>query len=171
MACNITTTQTIGPFPHEGWRWGFEASTAAEVKGATVVVSGAVLDGDGAPINDAVLEAWAPATAAADAEQAIPAFRRVPSGDSGEFRFELPRPAALQGEPLLYLTVFARGLLKHQFSAVFLEDDAALARSALLAQVPAERRDTLIAKKAGDGEYRFDVRMQGERETVFFDYE
>jgi protocatechuate 3,4-dioxygenase, alpha subunit len=62
-------------------------------------------------------------------------------------------------------------VLKHQFSAVFLEDDVALAQSALLAQVPAERRDTLIAKKTGDGRYRFDVRMQGERETVFFDYE
>lgn len=171
MASNITTTQTIGPFPHEGWRWGFESTIGSAAKGPTVAVSGTVLDGDGEPISDAVLEAWAPASAAADAEHAIPAFRRVPTGDAGEFRFVVPRPAALQGEPLLYLTLFARGVLKHQFSAVFLEDDAGLAQSALLAQVPAPRRDTLIAKKTGDGQYRFDVRMQGERETVFFDYE
>ena len=170
MACNITTSQTIGPFPHEGWRWAFDSTIGAASKGVTVVISGAVLDGDGTPINDAVLEAWAPTVGAADG-QAIPAFRRAPTGDNGEFRFELPRPDALRGEPLLYLTLFARGVLKHQFSAVFLEDDAGLAQSALLAQVPAERRDTLIAKKTGDGQYRFDVRMQGDRETVFFDYE
>jgi protocatechuate 3,4-dioxygenase alpha subunit len=171
MACNITTSQTIGPFPHEGWRWGFETSIGTAIKGPALVVSGAVLDGDGEPVSDAVLEAWAPATAAADAEHPIPAFRRVPTGERGEFRFELPRPGGLGGEPLLYLTLFARGLLKHQFSAVFLEDDDALGQSALLAQVPVERRATLIAKKLSDGQYRFDVRMQGDRETVFFDYE
>jgi len=171
MACNITTTQTIGPFPHEGWRWAFDSTIGSASKGATVIISGAVLDGDGAPITDAVLEAWAPGAEAADGGQAIPAFRRVPTGDNGEFRFELPRPGALQGEPLLFLTLFARGVLKHQFSAVFLEDDAALARSALLAQVPADRRDTLVAKKTDDGQYRWDLRMQGERETVYFDYE
>jgi protocatechuate 3,4-dioxygenase, alpha subunit len=171
MTTHITTTQTIGPFPHEGWRWGFDSTIGSTVDGPAIVISGAVLDGDGEPISDAVLEAWAPASASADAQRAIPAFRRVPAGERGEFRFELPASVALQGEPVLYLTLFARGVLKHQFSAVFLEDDAALAQSALLAQVPAQRRDTLIAKRAGDREYRFDVRMQGERETVFFDYE
>ena len=171
MASNITTSQTIGPFPHEGWRWAFDSTTGAAVQGAGVVISGAVLDGDGAPISDAVLEAWAPGAEAADGDRTIPAFRRVPTGDAGEFRFELPRAGAQQGEPMLYLTLFARGVLKHQFSAVFLDDDPALAKSALLAQVPAERRDTLIARKTGDGQYRFDLRVQGERETVFFDYE
>jgi len=171
MACKITTSQTIGPFPHEGWRWAFDATIASPSKSPTLVIEGTVLDGDGEPINDAVLEAWSPAAAVDDAGHAIPAFRRVPTGDQGEFSFELPRPRSPQGEPVLYLTLFARGVLKHQFSAAFLEDDASLGQSALLAQVPAERRVTLIAKKLADGRYRWDVRMQGELETVFFDYE
>jgi protocatechuate 3,4-dioxygenase alpha subunit len=62
-------------------------------------------------------------------------------------------------------------LLKHQFCAVLLEDDAGLADAPLLAQVPAGRRATLIAAKAGALEYRWDVRLQGDAETVFFDYE
>jgi protocatechuate 3,4-dioxygenase alpha subunit len=53
---------------------------------------------------------------------------------------------------------------------VFLEDDATLAESAILAQVPAERRATLVARKDGDGTYRWDIWMQTEKETVFFDY-
>jgi protocatechuate 3,4-dioxygenase alpha subunit len=66
--------------------------------------------------------------------------------------------------------VFARGLTKHQFTAVFLEDDATLDASTILAQVPAERRATLVARKSGDGEYRWDIWMQTDKETVFFDY-
>lgn len=71
---------------------------------------------------------------------------------------------------MAYVTVFARGLVKHQFSAVFLEDDPALAQSALLEQVPPNRRDTLIARKQADGSYLWNIHMQGEHETVFFDY-
>ena len=166
----ITTAQTIGPFPHEGWRWAFEPA-AAQPRGArTVAVSGTVLDGDGEPVIDAVLEVWSPAAAGAESERTMPGFRRVPSDERGAFRFELP--AAEAGAPLGYVTLFARGLLKHQFSAVFLEGDAGLADAPLLAQVPAERRATLIAgKTATPGEYRWDMRLQGERETVFFDYE
>jgi protocatechuate 3,4-dioxygenase alpha subunit len=68
-----------------------------------------------------------------------------------------------------YITVFARGLVKHQFTAVFLSDDAGLSQSAILEQVPAARRATLLAARQPDG-YRWDIHMQGERETVFFDY-
>lgn len=170
MTSKITTSQTIGPFPHEGWRWGFEA-TAAAPAGPLVTVSGAVHDGDGRPIDDAVLEAWAPASASAEAGLPIPGFRRMPADDQGGFRFQVAHAERAAGEPLLYVTVFARGVLKHQFTAVFLEDDAGLAQSALLNQVPAERRTTLIARKTADGEYRWDVWMQTEKETVFFDYE
>jgi protocatechuate 3,4-dioxygenase alpha subunit len=70
----------------------------------------------------------------------------------------------------MYVTVFARGLVLHQFTAVFLEDDAGLAQSAILNQVPEARRATLLARRTGEGQYHWDIRMQGEAETVFFDY-
>jgi protocatechuate 3,4-dioxygenase alpha subunit len=171
MTSKITTSQTIGPFPHEGWRWGFEASAPQPSSGAGVVIGGVVYDGDGVPVGDAVLEAWSPAAAPAESGRAIPGFRRVPTNDKGEFRFEFAGLQSRDGEPAVYLTLFARGLLKHQFSAVFLEDDVHLENSPLLAQVSEPRRVTLIAKKTAGGEYRWDLRMQGDRETVFFDYE
>ena len=169
----ITSSQTIGPFPHEGWRWAFELGAPAADAGHTVSIVGAVHDGDGAPVSDAMLEAWSPGAAALEGGLDLPGFRRVPSGDRGEFRLELPRAAlAGDGTPLAYVTLFARGLLKHQFCAVFLEDDPGLGDSALLRQVPAERRATLVAKRTGTpDEYRWDLWLQSARETVFFDYE
>jgi protocatechuate 3,4-dioxygenase alpha subunit len=169
----ITTSQTIGPFSHEAWQWAVDACIPGNLKtaGETVLVSGVIYDGDGAPINDAQIEAWTPAGAAGEPEQMIPGFRRVPSGADGEFslRVSLPQPAT-PGEPLMYVTVFARGLVLHQFTAVFLEDDAGLAESNILNQVPEARRATLLARRTGDGQYHWDIRMQGEAETVFFDY-
>jgi protocatechuate 3,4-dioxygenase alpha subunit len=105
-----------------------------------------------------------------EASQEIPGFRRTPTGKAGEFSFRLSVPPRPAGEPVAYVTVFARGLTKHQFTAVFLEDDATLAESAILAQVPAGRRGTLIARKEGDGTYRWDIWMQTDKETMFFDY-
>jgi protocatechuate 3,4-dioxygenase alpha subunit len=170
---NITTTQTVGPFPHEAWQWAADASAPAtlETSAPTIIVSGVIYDGNGAPITDAQIEAWTPASAAAETAQPIPGFRRVPSGEAGEFsmRISLPQPAA-RGEPLMYVTVFARGLVKHQFTAVFLEDDTGLAQSAILNQVPEARRPTLLARKVGDGQYRWDIWMQSDKETAFFDY-
>jgi protocatechuate 3,4-dioxygenase alpha subunit len=170
---NITTSQTIGPFSHEAWQWAADACTPANLQtsGPTVLLSGVIYDGDGNPINDAQIEAWTPDAAAREAGHMIPGFRRVPSGADGEFSMRIAAPGdAAPGEPLAYVTVFARGLVKHQFTAVFLEDAAGLARSAILNQVPEARRATLLARKTGDGQYRWDIRMQGDQETAFFDY-
>lgn len=171
MASNITTSQTIGPFPHEAWRWGVDASNALASNVPTVTISGVIRDGNGTPINDGWIEAWLPDAVAAESAQPIPGFRRVPSNDDGAFRIEvsLPTPAAA-GKPVLFATIFARGLVKHQFTAVFLEDDSGLAQSEILAQVPAERRATLIARKLGNAQYHWDIWMQSDKETVFFDY-
>jgi protocatechuate 3,4-dioxygenase alpha subunit len=169
----ITTSQTVGPFSHEAWQWAADACMPGNLKttGATLLVSGAIYDGDGNPVNDAQIEAWSPSGADQESEQLIPGFRRVPSGADGEFSMRIPAPAATAaGEPAAYVTVFARGLVKHQFTAVFLEDDAGLAQSAILNQVPEARRATLLARRTGDGQYHWDIRMQGEQETAFFDY-
>jgi protocatechuate 3,4-dioxygenase alpha subunit len=171
MASNITTTQTIGPFPHEAWRWGVDASATLESSAPVITISGVIRDGDGKPINDAWVEAWMPDAVAAEAAQAIPGFRRIPSDDDGAFHIQvsLPHPAS-SGKPVLFATIFARGLIKHQFTAVFLEDDSGLAQSEILNQVPADRRHTLIARKQGNARYHWDIWMQSDKETAFFDY-
>lgn len=168
----ITTSQTIGPFSHEGWQWAVDACATArlETSAPTIVVHGILYDGDGNPIDDAQIEAWLPEAAAAETSQDIPGFRRTPTGKAGEFSLRLSVPPRPAGEPVAYVTVFARGLTKHQFTAVFLEDDPTLDASAIVAQVPAARRDTLVARKLRDGEYRWDIWMQTDKETVFFDY-
>ncbi|NRR32907.1 protocatechuate 3,4-dioxygenase [Oxalobacteraceae bacterium] len=168
----ITTSQTIGPFSHEAWDWAVQASAAAtlETSARTITVQGAVYDGDGVAVSDAMIEAWLPNGASAEAAQALPGFRRVPSDEQGRFSLRISLPLTGHGEPACYITVFARGLVKHQFSAVFLDDDSALAQSAILNQVPAARRATLIARRQDDASYHWDIRMQGADETVFFDY-
>jgi protocatechuate 3,4-dioxygenase alpha subunit len=168
----ITTSQTIGPFSHEAWQWAVDCCDPARaaIDGPTVTISGIVYDGDGAPVNDAQLEAWLPEAAACEAAQPLPGFRRLPTGEQGQFALTLSIPPRPPGEPVAYITVFARGLTKHLFTAMFLDDDPALPQSAILEQVPAARRATLIAQRTEAGIYRWDVHLQGDRETVFFDY-
>jgi protocatechuate 3,4-dioxygenase alpha subunit len=164
---NITTSQTIGPFSHEAWQWAVDISAAVE---GAITIRGVIYDGDSAPINDAQLEFWQPAAVKAEAEHPLPGFRRIPSDEQGEFTLRLADVQPAAGQPFVYVTVFARGLVKHQFTAVFLEDDATLPASAILEQVPAARRATVIANRIAPGEYRWDIRMQGTQETAFFDY-
>ncbi|HZS81159.1 MAG TPA: protocatechuate 3,4-dioxygenase [Herbaspirillum sp.] len=171
MSNKITTSQTIGPFPHEAWNWAVDLTAKVESSAATIVVKGAIFDGDGIAIDDAWVETWMPDSAPVETAHAIPGYRRVPSNDEGGFKLQISMPqAATAGKPVAYVTVFARGLTKHQFTAIFLEDDAGLAQSAILGQVPQQRRDTLIARKQADGSYLWDIHMQGAQETVFFDY-
>ena len=171
MTLPISPSQTIGPFSHEAWRWACAASDVVAAGPTTISIGGTLRDGAGAPIDDAMIEAWSPASAEAEAAHALPGFRRTPSDEAGRFHFTLSRPAVKDaGEPAMFVTVFARGLVLHQFSAVFLEDDAGLARSEILQQVPDQRRATLVARKIGPAAYEWDIQMQGERETVFFDY-
>lgn len=169
----LTSSQTIGPFPHEAWRWAVTAVAAELPASATLRIEGRLLDGQGQPVNDGWIEAFTPAAVGAErGATALPGFRRVPTDEQGGFVLQLT-PAAAPGEPVAYITVFARGLLRHQFSAVFLADDPGLAASALLAQVEAGRRASLLAQVLTPGlAYRWDIRLQGtpSEETVFFDY-
>jgi protocatechuate 3,4-dioxygenase alpha subunit len=166
MTQPISPSQTIGPFSQEAWHWAGAITAAAPRASDAVTIRGVVRDGAGVPVNDAQLEAWAPTAAAQESAHPLPGFRRIPTDDNGAFHFVLPRPAA--GEPVAYITLFARGLVLHQFTAVFL--DEAIDVSPLLRQVPRERRATLVARPAGPSAYEWDIAMQGERETVFFDY-
>jgi protocatechuate 3,4-dioxygenase alpha subunit len=171
MTLPITPSQTIGPFSHEAWRWACDASATTDSGAGLITISGVIRDGDGAPITDAMIETWSPASTEAEHAHGLPGFRRVASDDAGAFSVTLARGANRDaGEAAALVTVFARGLLVHQFSAIFLEDDAGLAASALLNQVGEQRRATLVARKTGVSSYAWDIWMQGERETVFFDY-
>ncbi|MET0519927.1 MAG: protocatechuate 3,4-dioxygenase [Burkholderiaceae bacterium] len=175
-----TPSQTVGPFPHEAWQWLGQATAAPGE--AALVIEGRLLDGQGEPINDGWIEAWtAPHEAQAAAEAMTdpaappPGFQRCATDEQGRYALHLPGRPALAGRPAAYVTVFARGLSLHQHSAVFLADDgdAALAGSALLRQLPAERRACLLAHPAeAPRRYRWDIRLQGgpNEETVFFDY-
>lgn len=162
---STTTSQTIGPFFHPGLQWSMEGSIGRPSDGPRIIVEGAVFDGAGDPVTDALVEAWSPA-AAKESASGMPGFRRADTVNGGRFRLALSANAA-PGEPVAYITVFARGLLMHQFTAVFITHDAA---SAILSQVPAERRATLIARQDAAGVYQWDIHLQGEHETAFFNY-
>ena len=150
MTFPVSPSQTIGPFSHEAWRWACAASDSAT---GAITINGILRDGDGTPVNDGML----------------PGFRRAPTDDAGGFTLRLARPAP--GEPAALVTIFARGLVLHQFTAVFLADDDGLTDSDILRQVPADRRMTLIARKTGAAGYAWEINLQGAQETVFFDYE
>lgn len=171
MTLPISPSQTIGPFSHEAWRWACAATDAIATGADTISISGIIRDGAGEPIDDAMIEAWSPSSTEAEMAHTLPGFRRTPSDMQGRFHFNLTRPAVRDsGQPAMFVTVFARGLVLHQFSAVFLDDDGRLARSDILQQVPQARRATLIARKTGPAAYEWDIHMQGANETVFFDY-
>jgi protocatechuate 3,4-dioxygenase alpha subunit len=158
----ITTSQTIGPFPHEGWRWAFDAHDDAR----PVQIRGRVVDGAGQPVDDALIEAWVPGATTGEVLPGLPGLFRTHAVEDGAFRLSLPRHG-VAGEPAAYVTVFARGLTKHQFTAVFIGDEV---DPPLLAQVPAERRATLQARPADGGGFTWDLHLQGPDETVFFDF-
>ncbi len=141
-----TPSQTVGPYLSLGLPWA--DGPVAVVDG--VRISGRLFDGAGEPIGDAMIETWQPDP---------PAYARCATDDEGRWYVVVP------WTPYIAAHVFARGLLRHLTTRIYLEpspDDP------VLQSVPAERRATLMARADGDG-YRFDIRIQGEGETVFFD--
>jgi protocatechuate 3,4-dioxygenase, alpha subunit len=142
----LTPSQTVGPYLGLGLPWD-EGPVAAR---DGVRVSGRVLDGDGEPVPDALVETWDPESES---------FCRSDTDDEGRWQVVTPRA------PHLAVNVFARGLLHRLVTRIYFEDDQ---QDPVLARVPAERRATLLAERTDDG-YRFDIRLQGPGETVFFD--
>ena len=155
-----TASQTIGPFWHLLGDTGLDDLTRSGASGPRIELAGRVLDGDGAPITDACIEIWQ-ATPAASPE--FLGWGRCASDATGAFRFVTlaPDPAA----PCLAVMVLARGLLKPLWTRVYLADVA----DPLLASLAPERRATLLARPEGS-RWRWDLRLQGEGETVFLDF-
>ena len=182
-----TASQTVGPFFLEALiHVGDELVAKPDTVGEVMNLEGKVLDAEGAPVNDAVLEIFqtdATGQYVADSPEArsgsmFTGFGRATTDSSGTFRFSTVYPGAthvagLKHAPHLDLMVFARGLLKPLVTRVYFEADADNSHDPVLAQVPAHRRTTLEAKRDAaldPSGWRFDVRLQGKDETVFFDF-
>jgi protocatechuate 3,4-dioxygenase alpha subunit len=191
----LTPAQTVGPFFSIGLGALCSAGPVAPgAEGERVSVAGRVLDGDGRPVDDALLELWqadargrypAPQPAGAP-PPAFTGFGRVATDREGAFRFTTLKPGPVPGPggrlqaPHLAVTLFMRGLLRHLSTRLYFPDEAAAnAADPVLSAVPPERRTTLVARQAasepgvpaaaGERALRWDVRLQGPDETVFFD--
>ena len=168
-----TPSQTIGPFFHEALRWADGGRVSFAEKGERVVLAGRITDGAGEPVADAMVETWQLSPSGAMPQPAREGtrphgFARVETGPDGEFRIETLMPGGTAA-PCLDVAIFARGLLKPLRTRVYLADEARVRQEALLAPIAASPRlATLVARAGGGGEYRWDVRLQGEGETVFF---
>src|SRR5262249_17041840 len=162
-----------------------------DVTGDKIYIEGTIFDGDSQPISDAMIEIWQ-----ADAQgryanprdnRALPnakfkGFGRSATAKTGSFGFptvkpgQVPGPNGKQQAPHIVLCIYSRGMLRQVYTRLYFPDEAANTSDPILNLVPTERWQTLIARKeAGTGArkgatvYRFDVRVQGDNETVFFD--
>lgn len=191
-------SQTAGPYVHIGLLpavagipfeperdWG--TMVGPGVRGERIRIEGTVFDGVGAPVKDAVLELWQPDAAGRfpghdpGADPAFKGFGRVAADlSTGLFAFEtvkpgqVPYPDGRLQAPHATLLIFARGINIHLHTRIYFEDEAAAnAEDPILALIEQpERRRTLLARRElRDGRvvYRFDVKIQGPEETVFFD--
>ena len=183
-----TASQTVGPF------FSIELTTVEhsvtrlpglEDREIRIWIRFQVLDGDGAPVDDAMLEIWQADSNGkynhpedVQAKKLAPGwmgFGRIGTGEDGSCVLETIRPGRVaQGiaqAPHLSLAVFARGMLKPLYTRVYFSGEAANAEDPILRLVPPGRRDTLLARPdpTRPGHWSFDVRLQGDRETVFFD--
>lgn len=180
-------SQTSGPFFHLGLTVTRSVPQIAsgDAKGEHVSLTCRVLDGDGNPVNDAMIEIWqADAsgkynhpddTQEKAADPAWFGFGRAGTDEDGSCKFETVRPGRVPGPrnalqaPHLTLAIFARGMLKQLNTRVYFAGDAANNDDPILALVPPPRRETLLAQPDGPGRWKFDIHLQGDRETVFFD--
>lgn len=183
-----TPSQTAGPYVHIGLATetaGFSsfAPFGADIAGPNAVgerirVEGTILDGEGVAMTDALLEVWQADAAGNFADPTkntgFTGFgRAVPDFETGEFSFDTIKPGATDAAPHLNLWIVARGINLGLHTRMYFDDEsAANDADPVLSALDQPRRATLIAARHihnGLPVYRFDIRVQGEQETVFFD--
>jgi protocatechuate 3,4-dioxygenase alpha subunit len=181
-----TPSATVGPFFHFGLATDPTLGRVADpsVKGEHITLRIRMRDGDGIPVPDALVEIWqvdadgVPASPpSASGSSGFSGFGRLPTAEDGTCEFETVRPGRVPdgggGVQASHINVciFGRGLLRQLHTRVYFEGDPALGHDAVLALVPEPRRGTLLARPDPQrpGLWLFDVRLQGDDETVFFD--
>jgi protocatechuate 3,4-dioxygenase, alpha subunit len=192
MSMQATTSQTVGPFFDLGFNWLIPDNLAAPgISGERVTIEGRVLDGDGHPVPDAILEIWQANahgkyahpedTQEKALEKGFTGYGRIPTDDQGKFRFTTIKPGQVPGPssgsekklqaPHIAVSVFARGLLRRLVTRIYFPGEPANATDFALNLVEPARRATLIAKKtsASANALEWNVILQGPDETVFFD--
>ena len=187
MSLSPTPSQTVGPYFHIGTDDGFiRGELVAPDRAEAVRLFGTVRDGEGTPINDSMIEIWQANSAGRYAhpedvredlplEEGFDGFGRVPTGPDGGFAFvtlkpgRVPGPGGREQAPHIDVSVFARGLLKRLVTRVYFPDEAdANDADPVLSSVPdADARASLVAVEDAGG-LRFDINLQGDRETTFF---
>ncbi|WP_314192175.1 protocatechuate 3,4-dioxygenase subunit alpha [uncultured Arthrobacter sp.] len=178
-----TPGQTVGPFYGYALPYDKDRELLAPGSPGSIRLQGTVYDGAGHAIPDAILEIWQP-----DSEGKIvhrtgslvrdgytfTGFGRSAVGNSGVYTFTTVNPGPTEPGAAAFISVaiFARGLMNRLFTRIYLpENEEALANDPLLSSLDPERRKTLIARRDADGGLTWDIRLQGEGETVFLDFE
>ena len=162
---DLTPFQTVGPYLHLGLRAGLGPMTAADAT-APVVICGRLIDGAGEGIGDGVLEFWA---------AGFDGVGRVWTAADGSYRLDAVMPPTRVDPdgavhaPHFAVRVLGRGILTEYLSRVYFGGHADNDRDVVLHAVSADRRPTLVAVPGVSPEYQFDIVVQGEHETVFFD--
>ena len=183
MPLRATTWQTVGPFFSIGMEKRYRDDLTEGAAGERVEIRGRVLDGDGVPVPDAVIEIWqadSHGNYPLEPEAGIPSkdfigFGRVATNDAGEFHFKTIVPGAVaephggKQAPHLAVSFFCRGLLRRLVARMYFPDQPWNEQDVVLQKVSAERRATLIAKAGGKGILLWDIVLQGKDETVFFE--
>lgn len=185
----LTSSQTIGPF---FWNALLREDAirrvliTPETRGEHIRIEGRVLDGDRAPVNDAMVEIWQANSHGryhhpADSrplplDPTFTGFGRSDTDEEGRYWFETIKPGPIPFDtehlqaPHIVVTVCSRGLLNHLFTRLYFADDPANEHDPILQLVAADRRATLLARcepKADEIVYHFDIVLQGAGETVF----
>ena len=180
----LSPSQTVGPYLAIGLTWPDGSDVVAEGTPGAIRVFGRLFDGNGEPVPDGMIETWQADPdgrfdhpddpRGAVRREGLRGFGRCATGPDGEWEIRTLKPGPVPASdgsmlaPHLDVSVFARGLLDRLVTRIYFGDEEeANAADPVLAQVPAERRATLIAQPSADG-YGLDLRLQGENETVFF---
>ena len=178
----MTTTpgQTVGPFYGQALPYDADSELVPAGRADAVRLHGVVHDGDGTPIPDALVEIWQ-----ADASGRVPrepgslhrdgwtftGWGRCSTDRTGGYSFStvVPGPTEEGRAPFFAVAVFARGLLDRLFTRIYLPDHPANGTDPLLGALTEDERATLVASPDATG-LRFDIRLQGEGETVFLQH-
>lgn len=183
-----TPGQTVGPFYGYALPFPKDRELVAPGTPGSIRLQGTVYDGAGEPIPDAILEIWQPDAKGNVVQRTgslardgytFTGWGRSAVGNTGQFTFTTvnpgptkPVPGKSTAAPFISVAVFARGLMNRLFTRVYLpEDTDALDRDPLLSSLEPERRKTLVARRDPDGGLTWDIRLQGEGETVFLDFQ